>query len=632
MARSRIRSDRKNESPFEDVSEAEKRLLDLADFIYGHTALKPMSKTLFFLSRCLLVAEACTDSTSGKLVDVYQRTCASLDGCAPEDDFEFSEVVSQCEDHLEHVLETLRRVREMTRQSDSLGLVFNTLLRGKFEGGEGLGTYLTPEEVVVPMVDMLLASADKTVVAEFLKPRPRLLFGDICGGTGRFVFAITRLLRESRGCTDASFEKAARLFDQSSFAVDCGKLNFVFDSLRPRFQRVDDSLTDDVISSLRGKFGLLATNPPFGTGKYRWNSQLKKSFSPELLLALGLQGPDDAADPSELFFFRNMDLLAVGGALAIVMPDGVIQSERFKAALDVYEGTQSRLQIDALISLPVTTFSLGGTVAKTSFLIVRKAKTKRGRGIYTASAEHVGFVKKGNRRVADPAGNDLTEIATDFTRKRPSVGTRVGNWRNFDRLAPSHLFTAQDRASSKQGRLREFADEIRRVAAPDANSSESVHVSVLDVDETGLIDIISASKNQPATPGLTCQPGDVLVSCINPRIWRVAVVPETPGVWSCSSEFLVLRPKSGVSPWSLAVALHHASVLQTVQAMAGGTSSSRQRVPKKLLPDIHIPVPSPQTATLEEHAQARTQFYQMRLREARAYERLHDGIAEFDLG
>ena len=226
MARRRRKADLPNRLPSADVSEAEDLLLDLADFIYGHTALKPMSKTLFFLSRCLLVAEACKDSTRGKLVDVYRRTCASLDGCAPEDDFEFSEVVSQCEDHLGYVLDTLRRVRKMTRQSDSLGLVFNTLLRGKFEGGEGLGTYLTPEEVVVPMADMLLGNADKAVVAQFLKPRPKLLYGDICGGTGRFVYAIARHLRESHGCADSSLGKAACLFDQSSFAVDCGKLNF----------------------------------------------------------------------------------------------------------------------------------------------------------------------------------------------------------------------------------------------------------------------------------------------------------------------------------------------------------------------------------------------------------------------
>ena len=80
--------------------------------------------------------------------------------------------------------------------------------------------------------------------------------------------------------------------------------------------------------------------------------------------------------------------------------------------------------------------------------------------------------------------------------------------------------------------------------------------------------------------GLECKPGDILVSCMNPKIWRVAVIPKMPGEWSCSPEFVVLRPKGGRDPWKVALALHHPSITLAVQAMATGTSSSRQRVPK----------------------------------------------------
>ena len=37
--------------------EAEHVLLDIADYVYAHTSLKPMSKTLFLISRCLCVAK-----------------------------------------------------------------------------------------------------------------------------------------------------------------------------------------------------------------------------------------------------------------------------------------------------------------------------------------------------------------------------------------------------------------------------------------------------------------------------------------------------------------------------------------------------------------------------------------------
>jgi hypothetical protein len=37
--------------------EAENLLLDIADYVYAHTSLKPISKTLFLISRCLCVAK-----------------------------------------------------------------------------------------------------------------------------------------------------------------------------------------------------------------------------------------------------------------------------------------------------------------------------------------------------------------------------------------------------------------------------------------------------------------------------------------------------------------------------------------------------------------------------------------------
>ena len=164
-----------------------------------------------------------------------------------------------------------------------------------------------------------------------------------------------------------------------------------------------------------------------------------------------------------------------------------------------------------------------------------------------------------------------------------------------------------------------------------ACAEPAFHISVLDIDETGLIEVISASQNRPATPGLSCQSGDVLLSCINPRIWRVAVVPSLPGSWTCSCEFIVLRPKRGVNPWGLAVALHNESVLRTVKFMAGGTSSSRQRVPKDLVLQVHVTPRLDNSPTLVEHAQSRELFYRTRLCEFRAYERLHQGALEFDL-
>jgi hypothetical protein len=159
-------------------------------------------------------------------------------------------------------------------------------------------------------------------------------------------------------------------------------------------------------------------------------------------------------------------------------------------------------------------------------------------------------------------------------------------------------------------------------------SGGALHISVLDVDATGLIDVIAATNNKPLTKGLLCKPGDILVSCMNPMIWRVAVVPNLSGCWSCSAEFVVLRPKRPADSWSIAIALHHPSVAEAVQAMAKGTSSSRQRVPKERVLSVDVP-DLVVSENLNEYVQWRERYYQCRLQEARAYNAIHRGENKF---
>ena len=612
------------------IERAERALLDLADFIYAHTPLKPMSKTLFFLSRVLVTAAldpAHLDSAD--LTSAYQRVRIQLRSAAPLDDFDFPTVVGECGEHLPRVLSAVRSVLELSAGTDKLGLAFNTLLRGKWEGGEGLGTYLTPEEVVEPMVQMLIDAVGGAGAR--LGPEG-LLFGDICGGSGRFVHALARaLLRD--GAPPDDVERAARLFDQSSLAVGFASVNFALEDMYPAFARVPDSLLADDVSQLAGRFLLLATNPPFGSGKYAYSEPLRAALPEGMVDVLGLHAPGASADPSELFLCRNLQLLAPGGALAIVLPDGVVQSPRFPRALEHLEGwLGSELGVLAAVSLPPATFTLGGTVAKTSFLLIRREATPVSTPIYVASASHVGFLKRSNRRVADPGGNDLPAIVEDWRAAAPARGARVGPWRDHERLVVRQLLHG-DAGLEADARtpLRELADRVRALA-PRAASPGQLHISVLDIDPTGLIDVIAARRNRPVTPGITCASGDVLVSCINPAIWRVAVVPSLEGVeWACSAELLVLRPRPGRDPWALGLALHHGSVIAAVRSLAGGTSSSRQRVDKQRVLDVAVPIDLEGADAVREHAAFREQWYRMRMREGPAYDHLHSGGEDFEL-
>ena len=227
------------------MRQAERLLLELADFIYGHTSLKPMSKTLFVLSRCLLAAPGRCDETVASVVRSYERQVAALGVAAPVDDFNLPDVLRECGEHLGHVLAVADEVKALCSGSDSLGLVFNTLLRGKWESGEGLGTHLTPEEVVESMVQMALGSVE--LASDRDTAAGGLLLGDPCGGTGRFAYRFAGELRR-RGRTLAQLSAMLRLYDQSALSVDFARLNFAFDGLTPRFERVDDSLTCPTLS------------------------------------------------------------------------------------------------------------------------------------------------------------------------------------------------------------------------------------------------------------------------------------------------------------------------------------------------------------------------------------------------
>ena len=595
-----------------------------------------MSKTLFVLSRCLLAAPGRSGDRADELARSYAQSVRSLGSEPLHDDFDFPTTLHECSRHLPHILSVIDKVSVLAADTDCLGLAFNTLLRGKWEGGEGLGTHLTPEEVVGPMTEMALSSLGPSLNEFVRSDRPLPLLGDPCGGTGRFALALARQLRV-RGLEPPQIGAMVRLYDQASLSVDLARLNFSFDRLPSNFKRVTDSLTAPEVTEEAQRYLAIATNPPFGAGKYQWSPELERAVDPRLLRFLGLRQPGDSCDPAELFVLRCLDLLTIDGVLAIVLPDGVLHARKFRRMLDYYETISGHCALEplAIVSLPVATFSLGGTVAKTSFLVIRKTRNRRPSLVYIARANHVGFKKRGNRRVPDPQGNDLLRVAQDYQLGRSNGGTWIEGWRSADRLLPSALLRLAEPENTANGQLLFQLARLHkeRGAATDSKGSPWYHVSILDIDGTGTIDVIKASMNRPATPPQACRKGDVLMSCINPRIWRVAVVPDLGGTWTCSTEFAVLRPRNGVDPWKLALRLHHATVIGTVTALASGTSSSRQRVDKKcLVRDVVVPEVDIESSDLVSYVESRETLYHCLMDEHRAFKRLHEGVPRFFLG
>ncbi|MEQ9569557.1 MAG: hypothetical protein RLN75_05160, partial [Longimicrobiales bacterium] len=269
----------------------------------------------------------------------------------------------------------------------------------------------------------------------------------------------------------------------------------------------------------------------------------------------------------------------------------------------------------------------GGTVAKTSFLIIAKDPEVPAASMLLAEARHVGFLKRGNRRIADPAGNDLHRIVEAFLqsheRSEVATGIRwVEDWRHWDRLGIRRRERSQALVSGEL--LGDLVTARRVTTTVSADSTTDIHVSVLDIDPTGFIALENASTNRPVSRVLEVEPGDVLVSCLNPKIWRATVIPDLPGRWTASPEFAVLRPRPDVDPWELALRLHTPEFIESVQMIAGGTSSSRQRADKDELLHLALPGCTVPAEALSEFRKRRLVAYETRLMELQLFAQIHE--------
>lgn len=367
---------------------------------------------------------------------------------------------------------------------DLLGWAYDVFLRGKYDGSGGLATYLTPSQVTECMGQMAFHDiSDEEIWAGYKgmghpDSRPTFLMGDITCGTGRFIIAGLKQIKDRILDTLGKSDDEKRWWlnqvkrysffgaDQAAGSLIKARLNMLlYGDGHSQILQVEDSLLDQHIDRLIGKFSLIKTNPPFGQGKYdsskgkNYLDGLEKLRSnkmfyhpevqhllddPRYQCELGYSWTSDrkkkkaleSADPASLFLDRNLQLLKPGGRLLIVLPDGILSNSGDKYIREYLMGLKDektgeffggKAVVKAVVSLPTQTFAVSGTNAKTSFLYVQKKGTfsiggqtitvDRQGPIFMAVAEHVGYIKKGNDEHPDPAGNDLKIIADSYTQK-----------------------------------------------------------------------------------------------------------------------------------------------------------------------------------------------------------------------
>jgi hypothetical protein len=208
--------------------------------------------------------------------------------------------------------------------------------------------------------------------------------------------------------------------------------------------------------------------------------------------------------------------------------------------------------------------------------------------------------------VADPDGDDLPVIgnlgATALANeKRPPSGDAVlflseqplaalVEYEDVQTLDPARLdpqaFAAREQLRGEGGlQLRELLTPVSRRATPaDAGTP---FVSVLHVDELGIVAWHKAREHRPSTPGQPAEPEELLFSLLNPRQMRATVIPASIGRVLCSAEFGVFQPN--IDPYSVLALLHDPRVRAQLTPLGRGTSSSRRRIESEDLLEVYVP-------------------------------------------
>jgi hypothetical protein len=115
-------------------------------------------------------------------------------------------------------------------------------------------------------------------------------------------------------------------------------------------------------------------------------------------------------------------------------------------------------------------------------------------------------------------------------------------------------------------------------------------ISVLHIDDLGIVDWAAAADYAPTTTGVLAPPGSLIVSLLNPAKLRAAVVPEEAGPVQVSAEFGVFA--SAIDPYAVLGLLHSPLVRAQLRPLGTGTSSSRRRIGLDDVLSLTVPAPA----------------------------------------
>ena len=484
----------------------------------------------------------------------------------------------------------LSRVSLENANLDVKGLIYEEIVKSTFDKSENQ-QFFTPPSITKFMVAMMSDN----------------LGGNICdpaAGTAGFLVEILKSQRKSSSFTAIEVdERLAWVSGINLYSHGATKMQALW--------LPDGGSLGRAANDFVEKFDTIITNPPFGSDV----------TDPAILQAYQLGSKRISRRRGILFLERCHQLLKNGGMLAFIIDDGVLN---LPSSRDVRHFITSHFRIDAIVSLPETTFMPYATV-NTSILFMQKTGSTIPENHLTffARAENVGRKGNGNedyvyeRSGARHLNSDLPIIVDLFrsfrtSRRRPNSklayatnlqcnrGREEIGWRlDYRYHHPSRMVSQAQLAKTNKPLMiiSQICQERNEMVVPSTELVDQM------IRYTGLahIEVGSGAARQVLTPANSLKsavkrynPRDIIFARMRPNLRKVALMDFAEGGY-VSPECIVLSVRNVddrpiIDPLLLSVLLRSDLVYGQIMHLITGTG--RPRLAAKDLRRVAIPTPT----------------------------------------
>ncbi len=495
-----------------------------------------------------------------------------------------------------HIIKELEPFSFLGTGDDIKGTVYEiflkSMLRGEFD------QYFTPREIV----EFMVKCADPNIGDVVLDPA--------CGSGGFLIQVFNYVNAKINASNVSEVENNNRyriLVDKCLWGHEAdydlhvlAKINLIMhgDGWNNIYQ--GDTLSSNKLPD--NYFDVVLANPPF-TIPYAFKDILQK-------YELGFDKETEELDI--LFVEKSLYVLKEGCDLYIVLPEGLLNNKKY---LYFREWLLHKADLLMSISLPEGAFiPFGGSVSKTCILGLRKKAKDSSYGspnyVFLGTAKEIGY-QLGKKNYRSHTKNDFAEfeymmneifIGLQYTSNGAECGWIEQNKIHSYRMDANYLLNKIDRESmgAKYGKVVPLK-EVCRIENESVTVKDDVEYYYLEVPDispqTGTITNIRRVKGSEIGDSFhKFYAGDILFTRINPRISRVAIVPDIEEFGLVSKEVyrIVYKKNKYIKEeykYVICALLQNVNVTSQIVRLSTGSSSSRARVQVgDLLNDVYIPI------------------------------------------